>query len=160
MMRFHDIVIGRHNYKNFVSQSKRQIQHPVPALLLRFLEASAGDKLGLSRFFQGILFRFISHLRMIKNQRRKYTQYGRDFYSLVVSIFMFHERNYVIKELQITYLNNKYVTRAYPCQVFAKQAEIFLHGERTLKHQQRIERTVPYPTKLCRTKVTKVFGGV
>ena len=107
MMRFHDIVIGRHNYKNFVSQSKRQIQHPVPALLLRFLEASAGDKLGLSRFFQGILFRFISHLRMIKNQRRKYTQYGRDFYSLVVSIFMFHERNYVIKELQITYLNSK-----------------------------------------------------
>ena len=73
---------------------------------------------------------------------------------------MFHERNYVIKELQITYLNNKYVTRAYSYQVFAKQAEIFLHGKRTLKHQQRVERTVPYPTKLCRTKVTKVFGGV
>ena len=36
MMRFHDIVIRVHNYRNFVSQSKRQIQHHVPALLLQF----------------------------------------------------------------------------------------------------------------------------
>ena len=71
---------------------------------------------------------------------------------------MFHEHNYAIKELQITYLNNK-VTRAYSHRVFEKQAEILLQTERTLKHQQRIERTVPYRTKLCRIKVTKYFGG-
>ena len=47
----------------------------------------------------------------------------------------------------------------YSYNVFAKQAEVFLQNERTLKHQQRIERTVPYRKKLSRTKVTKFFGG-
>ena len=34
-----------------------------------------------------------------------------------------------------------------------------MQSKRTLKYQQRTERTVPYRTKLCRTKVTKLFGG-
>ena len=52
-MRFHDIVIRAHNYRNFISESKGQIQHPVPALLLRFEEASAEDELDFSSFFRG-----------------------------------------------------------------------------------------------------------
>ena len=47
----------------------------------------------------------------------------------------------------------------YSYNVFAKQAEVFLQSERTLKHQQRIERIVPYRKKLSRTKVTKFFEG-
>ena len=96
---------------------------------------------------------------MAKNQRHKYTQYRRDFYSLVVSIFMFHERNYVIKELQITYLNNKVRNPCVFLSSFCKASRILLQTERTLKHQQRIERTVPYRTKLCWAKVMKCFGG-
>ena len=36
--------------------------------------------------------------------------------------------------------------------------EIFLQSECTLNHQHRTEWTVPYRTKLCRTKVTLFFG--
>ena len=72
---------------------------------------------------------------------------------------MFYERNCGIKELQLTYLNNKIRSRVHSYEVLAKQAEIFLQSERTLKHQQRIEQTVSYRAKLCRTKVTKFYGG-
>ena len=51
------------------------------------------------------------------------------------------------------------MARAHSYQVFAKQAESFLQREGTLKHQQRTERIVPYPTKLYLTKVTNFSGG-
>ena len=94
-----------------------------------------------------------------QNQRRKYAQYRRDFYSLVVSIFMFHERNCGIKELQITYLNNKIRSPCAFLSSFCKASGKFFASEHTLKHQRRIERTVPYRAKLCQAKVTKFFGG-
>ena len=53
----------------------------------------------------------------------------------------------------------KYVAHAHSYQVFTEQAEIVLQSKRTLKYQQRTEWTVPYRTKLCRTKVTKLFRG-
>ena len=82
------------------------------------------------QFFQQILFRLISQLRIIKNLQRKYSQYRRDFYNLVVSIFIFHECNCGIKELQIIYLNNKkcspcaFLSRFYKASInfFAKRA--------------------------------------
>ena len=36
MMHFHDNVVRMHNHRNFVSQSKRQSQYSVQALLLQF----------------------------------------------------------------------------------------------------------------------------
>ena len=111
------------------------------------------------QFFQGIHFRFISQLGITKSQRRKYTQHRRDFYSLVVSIFMFHERNCGIKELQITCLNNKVRSSWAFLSSFCKASGNVLQSKRILKHQQRIERTAPYRTKRYWTKVTKFFGG-
>ena len=46
-------------------------------------------------------------MRIIKKIWHKYSKYRRDFYNLVVSIFIFHECDCGMKELQIIYLNDK-----------------------------------------------------